>query len=470
MPVRTRLVSRVAVCVATAAALVVGGLTALPASAGTYAEQQGHRGANTFTNYHNASGMGAKVPAAAWVDVTCKVYDPFITSVSPDGYWYRIASAPWNNQYYAAANTFMNGDPWSGPYTHNTDMAVPDCSVVDQPPPQQPPPSQQPPPQQRTPAVHLDRGPVAPAGYRYAVSLSGFASGQTVSVSCRDSVSPGGFYTFSLQANGSGAASTHSYCYSADGPDHWVVAGGVESNHVSWTVAPSGGTPAPHPPSTPQVPVAPPAGGSQQQPPSAPVAAHYSDPCLVMFPAGASSSAHPVFGGKQTDYDRYASDFQMCEGWGLPTEIKASLGLRCAVIAAAFTLAGSPITKPAENACDAIDAGSLLMDLHQWKSAALGYMCDTVGEALATTGGLAAAGGTAITGPGAVAVGAGTFRVLKAFFKVSCAALSNGDAQRLGQWLEGKHEAQVRADVMAGRCLRVRTVFGAMFWSATTCS
>jgi hypothetical protein len=93
----------------------------------TYAEQEGHYGANTFTDPYNASGMGTKIPAAAWVQVLCKVYAPAIPSANPDGYWYRIASSPWNNIYYAVANTFMNGDPWGGPYTHNTDFNVPNC-------------------------------------------------------------------------------------------------------------------------------------------------------------------------------------------------------------------------------------------------------------------------------------------------------------------------------------------------------
>lgn len=82
---------------------------------------------NTFTNYHNASGMGPAIAAGQWVEVSCRVYDPTIASVNPDGYWYRIASSPWNNAYYSPANTFMNGDPYGGPYTHNTDFAVPLC-------------------------------------------------------------------------------------------------------------------------------------------------------------------------------------------------------------------------------------------------------------------------------------------------------------------------------------------------------
>jgi hypothetical protein len=82
---------------------------------------------NTFANYHNASVQGQAIAAGQWVEVSCKVYDPTIGTVNPDGYWYRIASAPWNNTYYAPANTFMNGDPPGGPYAHNTDMAVQNC-------------------------------------------------------------------------------------------------------------------------------------------------------------------------------------------------------------------------------------------------------------------------------------------------------------------------------------------------------
>lgn len=94
----------------------------------TWSEQETpNHPVNTFTNYHNASGMGPAIAAGQWVSVSCKVYDPTIQSVNPDGYWYRIASSPWNNGYYSPANTFMNGDPYGGPYTHNTDFAVPDC-------------------------------------------------------------------------------------------------------------------------------------------------------------------------------------------------------------------------------------------------------------------------------------------------------------------------------------------------------
>jgi surface antigen len=94
----------------------------------TYTETEGHIGSNTFTDPTTATGIGARVSAGEQVQVACKVYAPQIASVNPDGYWYQIASAPWSGAYYAPANTFMNGDPWNGPYTHNTDYSVPDCS------------------------------------------------------------------------------------------------------------------------------------------------------------------------------------------------------------------------------------------------------------------------------------------------------------------------------------------------------
>jgi hypothetical protein len=55
------------------------------------------------------------------------MYAPHMQSANPDGYWYRLAPGPWNIAGYAAANTFMNGDPCNGPYTHNTDWNASNC-------------------------------------------------------------------------------------------------------------------------------------------------------------------------------------------------------------------------------------------------------------------------------------------------------------------------------------------------------
>jgi hypothetical protein len=111
------------------------------------------------------------------------------------------------------------------------------------PPP--PPPPSDPGPVGGSPQVSVGQGPAAPQGYRYAISISGFAGGSQVTIVCRDSVDPGGFYTFPLGVDGAGNGSTASQCYSGDGPDHWVTANGIESNHVSWG---GGGAPPPPPP------------------------------------------------------------------------------------------------------------------------------------------------------------------------------------------------------------------------------
>lgn len=101
--------------------------TGTHASSAPRTEREWRTGANTFSDPDNASGMGPKIAPGAYVLVSCKLYDPSIVSTNPGGYWYRIASSPWGNRYYAVANTFLNGDPWAGPYTHPTDLTVPNC-------------------------------------------------------------------------------------------------------------------------------------------------------------------------------------------------------------------------------------------------------------------------------------------------------------------------------------------------------
>jgi hypothetical protein len=120
------------VCAAAAASAVTtpspGALSPVPSDAPTRTEQETpNHPVNTFQNYHAPAVTGPSIAAGMYIRVSCKVYDPAIPSVSPDGYWYRIASRPWNNAYFAPANTFMNGDSYGGPYTHNTDFAVPNC-------------------------------------------------------------------------------------------------------------------------------------------------------------------------------------------------------------------------------------------------------------------------------------------------------------------------------------------------------
>jgi transcriptional regulator with XRE-family HTH domain len=98
----------------------------VPAS--TWQEQEFHRGgAPSFLDPTSPAGEGPRLAFKQVVLVACKVRAPSIPSVTPDGYWYLVASPPWNRHYYVAANTFLNGDPPAGPYTHNTDSQVRTC-------------------------------------------------------------------------------------------------------------------------------------------------------------------------------------------------------------------------------------------------------------------------------------------------------------------------------------------------------
>lgn len=85
------------------------------------------QGSPTFADTKGTTPGPQKVGYGQHVQISCKVLDPSIPSATPDGYWYRIASSPWNDHYYAVANTFTNGDPLGSPGSHNTDWNIPNC-------------------------------------------------------------------------------------------------------------------------------------------------------------------------------------------------------------------------------------------------------------------------------------------------------------------------------------------------------
>lgn len=111
------------------------------------------------------------------------------------------------------------------------------------------------PPTPTAPKVTLDKGSVYSGNiYRYAITLSDFPANASVSVECYDSVSPSGFFQFTMTTDGFGNASTQNECYSGDGPDHWVIAGGVASNHVQWGSSSNPPLPTPIPTTPPPPP------------------------------------------------------------------------------------------------------------------------------------------------------------------------------------------------------------------------
>jgi hypothetical protein len=84
----------------------------------------------TFRNPLLFGGPGPAVQPGKTVEVACRFFQPNAPpSVKHDGWWYLIASQPWNRHYYTVANSYLNGDPPEGPYITNVDNGVPECTT-----------------------------------------------------------------------------------------------------------------------------------------------------------------------------------------------------------------------------------------------------------------------------------------------------------------------------------------------------
>jgi hypothetical protein len=99
-----------------------------PASNGpTWKEQAAEGGARTYGNPHSLAKTGPRIEPFQYVIVSCREHAPVMPSVG-EGYWYRIHSPPWNDNYYAPSNSFWNGDkPGQDGPEHQTDFSVQPC-------------------------------------------------------------------------------------------------------------------------------------------------------------------------------------------------------------------------------------------------------------------------------------------------------------------------------------------------------
>jgi len=98
-----------------------------PAPAPTYAETVGGP-TNTWTNYSNAGGnQGPTIATHQTVQIACTVQGFRVADGNTA--WYRIASSPWNSQYYASADAFYNNGATSGSLagTPFVDPKIPSC-------------------------------------------------------------------------------------------------------------------------------------------------------------------------------------------------------------------------------------------------------------------------------------------------------------------------------------------------------
>ena len=83
---------------------------------------------HTWTNYSNAGGSeGATIATGQSVQVTCVVQGFRVADGNTN--WYKIASSPWDNIYYASADAFYNNGATSGSLdgTPYVDPNVPAC-------------------------------------------------------------------------------------------------------------------------------------------------------------------------------------------------------------------------------------------------------------------------------------------------------------------------------------------------------
>ena len=93
----------------------------------TYSETAGSV-AHTWSDYQDAGGTeGSPIAAQQTVQITCKTGG--FEVADGNTWWYRIASTPWNNQFYVSADAFYNNGETSGSLqgTPFVDPAVPNC-------------------------------------------------------------------------------------------------------------------------------------------------------------------------------------------------------------------------------------------------------------------------------------------------------------------------------------------------------
>ena len=209
-----------------------------------------------------------------------------------------------------------------------------------------------------------------------------------------------------------------------------------------------------------------------QKPVNVPSQGRRVDACAAYY-GPMKSVTKKVFGGHQTDYDRRSSLYQVCSGFGQPEALQLSLGMKCAFITAGAVMAGGATGPPGLVALDQLcGATDTLTELESgnWAGPAAGLACQFLGSVFAEGVGIFVAGATAPSGPGAVVAGTFTYRALAAGSAIACGGLFDGGAEALGIKLEADHETAIARDIVAhGKCLRNRTRFGFMQWSAADC-
>jgi hypothetical protein len=95
----------------------------------TYRETVGGE-TETWTDYRSGGGLGGPlIHTGQTVEVSCVVQGLPVENGNP--WWYRIASYPWNNAYYASADAFYNNGQTTGSLVNTpyVDQTVQSCGT-----------------------------------------------------------------------------------------------------------------------------------------------------------------------------------------------------------------------------------------------------------------------------------------------------------------------------------------------------
>lgn len=183
--------------------------------------------------------------------------------------------------------------------------------------------------------------------------------------------------------------------------------------------------------------------------------------CLALTPAGARTVQTSPEGDVVTLFDRDASLYTVCQGLGSSAGVEYSTATRCAIFAAAATVAPSPLRRSAEDLCRANDVVAAL-NAGDWVGLGAGEVCSLVGEVLAVS----AAGAAVESGPLTVPVYLG----VKSTANVACSWVLNGDARQYGENVEAGRERDVARSVIdQGMCIDQRQAGQQVSFSAVDC-
>jgi hypothetical protein len=172
-------------------------------------------------------------------------------------------------------------------------------------------------------------------------------------------------------------------------------------------------------------------------------------------------------------FDRDASIYQVCEGFGAPdtSGFHLTVGMQCALVAAAAAYAGPPLTMGVDHVCTAQSIASAFADggwLNGIKQSARAAACGWFSDVFAGAAAVFVAGAAAETGPGAVAVGVAAWKALTAGLRLACGGLLTGPPSEFGVKLEAGHETAVMLDIVRkGKCLEQtrKPVIGIQWWA-----